>query len=126
MFPATRPVLRRTPIGRTNSKRALGFIVSRGGTSMDFVLDRDQVAALAAYIQHCALPRLLKPLGRKRLHLLDLVLRDNSPKYRLQKELEEAASAVHPGYRVVDEHGTEEVDHDAPADVVRRPAVETP
>ena len=33
---------------------------------MDFVLDRDQVAALAAYLQHCALPRLEKPLGRKR------------------------------------------------------------
>ena len=33
-------------IGRTNSKRALGFVVSRGDTWMDFVLDRDQGAEL--------------------------------------------------------------------------------
>ena len=51
-------------IGRTDSRRALGFVVSRGDTSMDFVLDRDQVAELAAYLQHCR-PPLLKPLGRK-------------------------------------------------------------
>jgi hypothetical protein len=52
-------------IGRTNSKRAAGFLVSRGDTSMDFVLDRDQVTELVAYLQKCMLPRLLKPLGRK-------------------------------------------------------------
>jgi hypothetical protein len=51
-------------IGRTNSKRALGFVVTRGDTSMDFVLDRDQVAELASYLQY-AVPNLLKPLGRK-------------------------------------------------------------
>ena len=55
-------------IGRTNSKRALGFIVNRGDTSMDFVLDRDQVAELAAYLQHYC-PALLKPLGRKQNQL---------------------------------------------------------
>jgi hypothetical protein len=52
-------------IGRTNSKRAAGFFVSRGETSIDFVLDRDQVAELVAFLQNCMLPRLLKPLGRK-------------------------------------------------------------
>ena len=51
-------------IGRTNSKRALGFRISRGRAQMDFVLNRDQVTELAAYLQ-CQLPRLLKPLGRK-------------------------------------------------------------
>jgi hypothetical protein len=51
-------------IGRTDSKRALGFIVSRGKARVDFVLDTDQVAELAAYLQ-IALPGLLKPLGRK-------------------------------------------------------------
>jgi hypothetical protein len=54
-------------IGRT-IKRALGFIVTRGDTSMDFVLDRDQVAELAAYLQHYC-PALLKPLGRKQNQL---------------------------------------------------------
>ena len=51
-------------IGRTDSKRALGFVVSRGEMKMDFVLNRDQVAELAAYLQ-LQIPRLLKPLGRK-------------------------------------------------------------
>ena len=45
-------------------QRALGFIVSRGKARVDFVLDTDQVAELAAYLQ-IALPGLLKPLGRK-------------------------------------------------------------
>jgi hypothetical protein len=38
-------------IGRTDSKRARGFILTRGDTQMDFVLNRDQVAELAAYCQ---------------------------------------------------------------------------
>jgi hypothetical protein len=51
-------------IGRTNSKRALGFIVTRGKVSIDFVLNKDQVAELAAYCR-VSLPGLLKPTGRK-------------------------------------------------------------
>jgi hypothetical protein len=51
-------------IGRTDSKRALGFNISSGPAQMDFVLNRDQVTELAAYLQLQA-PRLLKPLGRK-------------------------------------------------------------
>lgn len=39
-------------IGRTNSKRGLGFLVTVGNRTIDFVLDRDQVAELAAYLQH--------------------------------------------------------------------------
>jgi hypothetical protein len=50
-------------IGRTDSKRALGFVVSRGDMRMDFVLNEDQVAELAAYLHHH--PPLLKPLGPK-------------------------------------------------------------
>jgi hypothetical protein len=51
-------------VGRTDSKRALGFeIVSRKGVEMDFVLDRDQVTELHAFLQ-LALPGLLKPRGR--------------------------------------------------------------
>jgi hypothetical protein len=51
-------------LGRTDSKRALGFVVSRGDVMMDFVLDKDQVVELAAYLE-LALPRLLEPRGRK-------------------------------------------------------------
>jgi len=53
-------------IGRTDSKRALGFIVRRkhGDEAIDFVLDKDQVAELAAYLR-MSLPRLLEPRGRK-------------------------------------------------------------
>src|SRR5262249_33388795 len=56
-------------IGRTNSKRALGFIVTRwkkGGPAagpaaeMEFVLDKDQVAQLASYLTKQQ-ARLLKP-----------------------------------------------------------------
>lgn len=51
-------------IGRTNSKRALGFIVTRGRKTMDFVLNKEQVARLAHYltIQDARLlPRRRKP-----------------------------------------------------------------
>jgi hypothetical protein len=45
-------------IGRTNSKRALGFFVIRKGVdSVDFVLNKDQVADLAEFLQ-LALSRL--------------------------------------------------------------------
>jgi hypothetical protein len=55
-------------IGRTNSKRALGFVVTQGRKSVDFVLDKDQVSELAAFLG-MSLPRLLKPLGRKKQQL---------------------------------------------------------
>jgi hypothetical protein len=60
-------------IGRTDSKRAVGFIVSKGETKIDFVLDRDQAEQLAAYLQ-LQLSRLLKPLGRKKSQLNFAVL----------------------------------------------------
>jgi hypothetical protein len=51
-------------IGRTDSERAMGFTVTRGDTTMDFVLNKDQVAELAAYLE-LQLARLLPPRGRK-------------------------------------------------------------
>jgi hypothetical protein len=51
-------------IGRTKSKRALGFIVTRKNKTMDFVLNKDQVARLASYLTKQE-ARLLKPRGRK-------------------------------------------------------------
>ena len=51
-------------IGRTGSKRALGFMITNGKKQMDFVLDKDQCAELAAFLQ-ISLPRLRKPLGPK-------------------------------------------------------------
>ena len=50
-------------IGRTNSKRALGFIVTRGSKTMDFVLNKDQVHKLAFYLTKQE-ARLLKPRSR--------------------------------------------------------------
>jgi hypothetical protein len=55
-------------IGRTDSKRALGFVVTWGGKSVDFVLNKEQVAELAAYLRAMS-PSLLKPLGRKKHQL---------------------------------------------------------
>jgi hypothetical protein len=89
-------------IGRTDSKRALGFIVTNGKNKVDFVLDRDQVAELAAFLQQCALPRLLKPLGPKRSQTSLAAL--NSPKRRLHMALEKAATSAHPGWHVVDDN----------------------
>jgi hypothetical protein len=59
-------------IGRTDSKRALGFIVSRGDTQLDFVLNRDQVLELAMYLD-AMYPALRAPRGRKPPHQLSLV-----------------------------------------------------
>jgi hypothetical protein len=98
-------------IGRTNSKRALGFVVSSGDTRTDFVLDRDQVAELAAFLQHCALPRLLKPRGPKPDQMSLVAL--SSPKFQLQNALEQAAIDAHPGWHVVNEC-TIEADDGAP------------
>src|SRR5262249_52947992 len=58
----------RVSIGRTNSKRALGFIVTRDGQNMDVVPDKDQVTELAAFLG-IQVGRLRKPLGRKKPHL---------------------------------------------------------
>lgn len=53
-------------IGRTDSKRGLGFVVARrgGGVLADFVLNKDQVNELAVYLG-LAERGLLKPLGKK-------------------------------------------------------------
>jgi hypothetical protein len=92
-------------IGRTNSKRALGFLVSKGDeTVIDFVLDRDQVAELAGFLQ-LALPRLRKPLGRKQPQMSLAAL--SSPKHRLYMALEGAATAAHPGWHRINDRVTE-------------------
>jgi hypothetical protein len=56
-------------IGRTNSKRGLGFVVRNGKTSMDFVLDKDQVQDLITYLEF-SLHRLLKPSGKRKEDVL--------------------------------------------------------
>jgi hypothetical protein len=54
-------------IGRTDSKRGLGFrIMNKQKKVIDFALDRDQVIELIEYLK-LAVPRLRKPLGRKRV-----------------------------------------------------------
>jgi hypothetical protein len=45
------PATTKVSIGRTDSKRALGFIASRGETRLDFVLNKDQVEEPIAYLQ---------------------------------------------------------------------------
>jgi hypothetical protein len=99
-------------IGRTNSKRGLGFMVTIGkGEPVDFVLDRDQVAQLAAFLQDCALPGLRKPLGRKPRAGWSLL---RSPKQRLHLRLEDAAMRAHPGWHFRS-HNDIEQDAGAPA-----------
>jgi len=70
-YKARVPADTRLSIGRADSNRALGFVVSRGKARIDFVLDKDQVVELAAYLQiiHHGL---LKPIGRKP-HQMSLV-----------------------------------------------------
>jgi hypothetical protein len=98
-------------IGRTDSKRGLGFMVTIGkGKPVDFTLDRDQVAELAAFLRHCALPILRKPLGRKP-EQMSLV---KSPKQRLHMRLENAAMKAHPGWHFRNHHDVEQ-DAGAPA-----------
>jgi hypothetical protein len=88
-------------IGRTNSKRALGFIVTSGKRHVDFVLDRDQVGELAAFLQ-LALSRLCSPLGRKPDQLS--LVAANSPKRRLFTALFSAAVDAHPGWHRINAH----------------------
>ena len=87
-------------IGRTNSKRALGFIVTSGKSKIDFVLNRDQVAELAAFLQ-LSVSRLRKPAGRKRNQTSLVAM--NLPKVRLRSALEIAAIDAHPGWHRVDD-----------------------
>jgi hypothetical protein len=68
-------------IGTTNSKRALGFIISQGGKNMDFVLDQDQVAELAAFLEMKA-GDLRKPLGRKKKQISCVALKRATEKQR--------------------------------------------
>src|SRR5207253_1913725 len=84
-------------IGRTDSKRALGFVVTNGDKTVDFVLDRDQVAELAAFLKLSALPGLRQPLGRKQRQLM-FASPMNNPKRRLFMRLENAATEAHPGW----------------------------
>jgi hypothetical protein len=98
-------------IGRTDSKRALGFAVHRGGANVvDFVLDKDQVAELAAYLRVMQ-PALLKPLGRKQDQMSLAAM--SLPKQRLFNRLESAATEAHPGWHRIDD-ATIEQDEGAP------------
>jgi hypothetical protein len=98
----------RVSIGRTDSKRALGFVVSRGETRIDFVLDKDQVAELAAYLRNC--PSLLKPLEPKR-NQTSFLAAMFAPKQCLFRELEAAARKAHPECREIEvEEGVVEVE----------------
>jgi hypothetical protein len=99
-------------IGRTDSKRGLGFVVSRGDTSLDFVLNKDQVAELAAFLTHCVLGGLRQPLGRKPNQMSLVAM--HSPKRRLYMELDDAATKAHPGWRDLGE-GAFESDDGAPS-----------
>jgi len=90
----------RVSVGRTDSKRALGFVVRRGEASLDFVLDKDQVAELATYLKHVALKLLRSPLGRKQGGLSLVAM--HTPKRLLFMELEAAAQKAHPEYHEVD------------------------
>jgi hypothetical protein len=88
-------------IGRTNSKRALGFrIKAKNEHVIDFVLNRDQVVELAAYMRGQK-TRLLKRPGRKP-HQLSLAAMQ-SPKAQLHNMLGGAAMEAHPGWRDVGE-----------------------
>jgi len=79
------PADAKVSIGRTNSKRALGFIVSHGDERIDFVLNKDQVAELVAYLT-MSLPRLLKPRGRKPSQIsLAAILEHGTSKRRSSK-----------------------------------------
>jgi hypothetical protein len=64
----------------------------------NFVLDREQVAALIELL-HFKLPGLRRRRGRKSDSLA--VLRMTNPTYRLNTELELAAMKAHPGWRQI-------------------------
>src|SRR5262245_47803969 len=97
-------------IGRTNSKRAMGFVVNASGNpyqslnpggenkQMSFVLDRDQVWELIGYL-HMQLSGLRKPLGRgESSYMFSWIL---DPRLRLQRKLEDAAMKAHPGWKQI-------------------------
>jgi hypothetical protein len=102
----------RVSIGLTNSKRALGFeVTNRNKEIIDFVLDRDQVAELDAFIRFSALGRLRKPVGREKNQVSLVFL--NNPRRRLQLALETAAIRAHPGWHDTGD-GNYELDDGAP------------
>jgi hypothetical protein len=92
-------------VGRTGSKRGMGFLLYAVGhkklprfknDQIDFVLDRDQVVDLIGYLQQ-QLNRLCSPLGPKaggsrRFAAL------REPAFRLERALENAAIEAHPGW----------------------------
>jgi hypothetical protein len=100
-------------VGRTNSKRAMGFVVTRGKTQIDFVLDRDQVGELAAYLKQWTGKALLAPPGRRKRRSMNLAAM-NLPKRRLFNALENAAMKAHPGWSKMDADGDIEVEDGAP------------
>jgi len=93
-------------IGRTNSKRAIGFIVHpKSGYGLNpaseknetnFVLDRDQYAELILYLRF-QLKRLRKPIGKKQEGWCASLV--TCPNLRLNRELEAAAMEAHPGWK---------------------------
>jgi len=102
-------------VGRTNSERAIGFVVykKKTGRRLDpnhpdnmaaFVLDRDQVTALIGLLQ-AKLRTLRRPHGRKTDSFE--FLRLTNPTVRLNTKLELAAMKAHPGWR----HPKEDENH---------------
>jgi len=99
-------------VGRTDSERAMGFVVNASGNpfqslnpanenkQLAFVLDRDQILELIGYLQS-QLRGLKKPLGRGKPNYSFSWILD--PKLRLQRDLEAAARKAHPGWRQITE-----------------------
>jgi hypothetical protein len=110
-------------VGRTDSERALGFLLYADGDKklpkfendqIDFVLDRDQIEELIGYLQS-QLGRLRKPLGRR--VGFGMFSSARNPKQRLEMKLEDAAMRAHPRYEMegeLSEMGVIEFDDDAP------------
>jgi hypothetical protein len=83
-------------IGRTDSKRALGFVVRNGQAHFDFVLNRDQVEELAAYLQLMH-PALLGPLGPERPQLSITVVAAIAAKTKKARARRKATNEKAPG-----------------------------
>ena len=85
LFEARVPAEVEVFIGRTGSKRAMGFLISGGDQMMSFVLNKDQVAELAAYLNGF-LPGLLEPRGRKPQQMSLVPARQHRSKRRAKRE----------------------------------------
>jgi hypothetical protein len=92
-------------VGRTGSKRGMGFLLYAvdhkklprfKNDQIDFVLDRDQVEDLMRYLQ-AQLNRLCRPLGPKTADSRMWAAFRN-PAFRLERALENAAIEAHPGW----------------------------